>query len=118
MPKSNDKSDREMIASRLREARKNAGLSQAQAAKLLDLHRPTVSEIEAGRRRVTAEEIRTFSKLYEISESWLLGGSGTTGEQDPRVDLAARELSKLSKDDFERVVRLLHAVRAGDDVPE
>ena len=45
------------IAGRLRLARETAGLSQGQAAKRLGLHRPTVSEIEAGRRRVTAEEV-------------------------------------------------------------
>ena len=40
-------STREQIAARLRAAREAAGLSQGQVAKLLKLHRPTVSEIEA-----------------------------------------------------------------------
>src|SRR5688500_12997590 len=90
---------RTAIASRLREARKNAGLSQGQTAKLLKMHRPTISEIEAGRRRVSAEEIRSFSALYEVSEAWLLSGDKTVDESDPRLELAARELSKLSIED-------------------
>ena len=41
---------KECIASRLRSAREMAGLSQGQVAKMLGMHRPTISEIEAGRR--------------------------------------------------------------------
>ena len=43
---------REEIGGRLRMARETAGLSQGQVAKRLKMHRPTISEIEAGRRRV------------------------------------------------------------------
>ena len=49
---------RKAIASRLRLSREMAGLTQGQVAKSLEWHRPTVSEIEAGRRRVSAEETR------------------------------------------------------------
>ncbi len=43
---------REAIAERIAIARERAGLSQGQASKLMGMHRPTISEIEAGRRRV------------------------------------------------------------------
>jgi ppGpp synthetase/RelA/SpoT-type nucleotidyltranferase/DNA-binding XRE family transcriptional regulator len=61
------------IAHRLHLARINATLSQGQAAKRLGMHRPTISQIEANKRRVTAEELITFSELYGVSVSWLLG---------------------------------------------
>ena len=61
------------LSERLRFAREQAGLSQGQVAKMMDLHRPTISEIEAGRRRVTAEEMAEFAKIYEVSISWLSG---------------------------------------------
>ena len=67
------------IASRLRLARENAGLSQGQAAKLLSMHRPTISEIEAGRRRVSVEELTLFARIYDVSIPWL---SGTDEEDD------------------------------------
>ena len=51
------------LAYRLRIAREHAGLSQGQVAKLMDYHRPTISEIEAGRRKVSAQELTRFSKL-------------------------------------------------------
>jgi DNA-binding XRE family transcriptional regulator len=52
---------RALIARRLKEARKLAGLSQGQVAKMLGLHRPSVSEMEAGNRRVSADELRRSS---------------------------------------------------------
>jgi len=104
------------VASRLREARKMAGLSQGQVAKLLDMHRPTITEIEAGNRRVTAEELTRFAELYDVTVSWLLA---ETADQlttdDPRLQLAARELSKLKPDDLDRLLRLLASMRNADN---
>lgn len=104
------------VASRLREARKMAGLSQGQVAKLLNMHRPTITEIEAGNRRVTAEELTRFAELYDVTVSWLLA---ETADQlttdDPRLQLAARELSKLKPDDLDRLLRLLASMRNSDN---
>lgn len=100
------------LAVRLRRAREQAGLSQGQVAKLMKLHRPTISEIEAGRRRVQADELRELAKLYHVSVSWLLGDTGKDDDlQDAKVRLAARELAKLKADDLDRVLNLLASLR-------
>lgn len=107
-----DATDRQRVAARIREARQMAGLSQAQVAKLLGLHRPSVSEIEAGNRRVSAEELTRLAELFEVSVSWLLGENAETIEaSDPKVQLAARELRKLKPEDLDRLLRLLAAMR-------
>lgn len=106
---------RGVIATRLREARKVAGLSQGQVAKLLAMHRPTISEIEAGNRRVSAEELTKFAETYDVTVSWLLGESAEQLEtDDPRLQLAARELGKLKPDDLDRLLRLLASMRNSD----
>lgn len=106
---------RSAIAERLREARKAAGLSQGQVAKLLQMHRPTISEIEAGNRRVSAEELVKFAETYDVTVSWLLGETAEQLEMnDPRLQLAARELSKLKPDDLDRLLRLLASMRNSD----
>ena len=108
-------SKRAVIASRLREARKMAGLSQGQVAKLLEMHRPTISEIEAGNRRVSAEELSKFAEMYDVTVSWLLAETAEQLEtDDPRLQLAARELSKLKPDDLDRLLRLLASMRSSD----
>jgi transcriptional regulator with XRE-family HTH domain len=104
------------LAGRLRLAREQAGLSQGQVAKLMKMHRPTVSEIEAGRRRVQTEELTEFAKLYHVSAPWLRGEEGAEDDlQDAKVRLAARELAKLKPDDLDRVMNVLASLRRGEN---
>ncbi len=104
---------RALIAERLKEARKLAGISQGHVAKILGLHRPSISEIEAGNRRVSADELARLAEIYDVGVAWLLGeGPDTLDAQDPRLELAARELTKLKPDDLDRLLRLLAAMRS------
>lgn len=103
------------IASRLATARKNAGLSQGQAASQLKMHRPTISEIEAGRRKVSAEELSRFSELYGVDIGWLgCSDSAVVDANRDRITLAARELSKLNEEDLNKVIELLSALRPSE----
>jgi transcriptional regulator with XRE-family HTH domain len=82
----------------------------------LDLHRPTVSEIEAGRRRVTADELSAFAQIYKVSVSWLVRGADE--KPDPKrdkIELAARKLTKLKDQDLDLVLNLLSSLRGDKD---
>ena len=104
---------RKAIASRLRLSREMAGLTQGQVAKSLDWHRPTVSEVEAGRRRVSAEELTTLAEMYGVNVPWIVGEVNEDSSlAADRVKLAARELSKLREEDLDRVLQLVQALRA------
>lgn len=101
-------SDREKIAARLKDARLLAGLSQAQAADKLGLQRPAVSELEAGNRKVSAEELIRFGQLYRVNTNWLLGQEDKgLDEFDEELKFAARELSKLSPQDVKKLIEVL-----------
>ena len=101
--------EQDSMAKRLRSAREMAGLSQAQVARLLGVHRPSVSEMEAGRRKVSAGELRQLAELYSVDIAWLAGTQSV--DDRPRVELAARELAKLKEDDLDRVIQLLRTLR-------
>lgn len=106
---------RAIIASRIREARRAAGLSQGQVARLLGLQRPSVSEMEAGRRRVSGEEITRLAELFDVKTSWLLGeGAERADPHDAKLQLAARELAKLKPEDLDRLLALLASVNDED----
>ena len=108
-----DSAKRMQVAERLKEARKLAGLSQGHVANMLGLHRPSVTEMEAGKRRVSADELARLAEIYDVSVAWLLGEAPETLDaQDPRLELAARELVKLKPDDLEQLLRLLAALRS------
>jgi transcriptional regulator with XRE-family HTH domain len=104
-----DEPVKSQIAARLRLAREQAGLSQGQVAKLMKVQRPTISEIEAGRRKVSSDELDKFARLYDVSISWL--ATETPEVKDPAIELAARELTKLKKEDLDRVLQLLRTLR-------
>jgi transcriptional regulator with XRE-family HTH domain len=99
---------------RIRIAREEAGLTQGQLAKLLDVSRPTVSEIEAGRRKVTAGELGKMADLFRVSTEWLLGRDDSAGMSQDLL-LAARHLEKLSADDLGRVLELLRKVKGNPE---
>jgi transcriptional regulator with XRE-family HTH domain len=99
------------VAERLREAREAAGLSQGQVAKKMGMHRPTISEIEAGRRKVAAEELDTFASLYGVSIEWIVSGSSGNAQEEARILMAARELSKMSDTDLDRLMKMLKMLR-------
>ena len=110
MPKEEQR--RKSIAARLRMSRERAGLTQGQVAKLLGLHRPSVSEMEAGRRRVSAEELAQLAGTYDVSASWLTGSEADTDDElQDRVQLAARELEKLKPQDLDKLLDLLSSLR-------
>lgn len=94
------------LARRLRTARERLGLTQAAAASALGLHRPTISEIEAGRRSVSGEELYEFSRLYGVSVSDLLspwlGKSGDSKGIDAAIDEMVRII--VERFDPERIV--------------
>ena len=96
------------LGQRLRQAREDSGLSQAQAAKLLGLHRPAISDIEAESRKVSAGELKNFASLYHVSTAWLLGEPVQANEQ---LKMAARNLESLKAKDLETVMRVIDSFR-------
>lgn len=105
------------VGSRLRDAREAVGLTQGDVAAALDIPRTSVVSIEAGKRGVTALELRRISRLYRRSTGWILGE-----EPAPRVvegaEAAAlfRATAELSVGDKEQVLRFAEFL-AGKNAP-
>lgn len=102
--------DAKAVANRLQIARKLSGLSQGQVAKLLGMQRPTVSEIEAGRRKITVEELVSLAKVYSVSLEWLAKGATEHPSNSDIMSLAARKLEKMRPDDLKRVIEILSLI--------
>lgn len=110
------KEENSAIGERLRWAREQAGLSQGQVAKLLTYHRPTISQLEGGERALRADEVTRFAELYDVRSEWILIGDEAMGaNDDPRIKLAARELSKLKSEDLDTLMRLIKVIRTNKE---
>jgi transcriptional regulator with XRE-family HTH domain len=97
------------LGERLRQARDAAGLSQAQVARLLGIHRPAVTDIESETRKVTAGELTQMSELYKVSLEWLTGSESA----NKRVKMAARKLEALKDQDLETALRIIDSLWRG-----
>ena len=93
---------------RLKEARKKLKLSQEFVARQMNLSRPTISAIEAGQRKVTAEELAKFSELYGMSVAELMYGKPSENAQ---VEMFARAFSELSDIDRKEIMSLINFKR-------
>ena len=64
---------------------------------------------------MTAEELSKLAELFDVTVAWLVGETPESVEtDDPRVQLAARELKKLKPEDLDRLMRLLASMRPED----
>ena len=54
----------EFTAKKLKEARMKAEITQDEAAALMNVTRRAISEMEAGKRSVSADELAQFSRIY------------------------------------------------------
>jgi len=103
------------IAGRCRLARENAGLSQGQAAAKLRIARSSLTQVEAANRRISAAELAEMAHIYGASISWLACGEDEAPTPDrDRIELAARELAKLKREDLDSVLQLVKSIRSKD----
>ncbi|WP_194611647.1 helix-turn-helix domain-containing protein [Clostridium vitabionis] len=108
----------QLIGSRLREARKNAGMFQADAAEKMEMSRPTLSAIESGKRTVTAEEIIRFAELYHVTSEYLLYGMEESNPQVQRLMSYSRMFAELTTDEQKQIVSMMKNMkdqRSSDD---
>ncbi len=90
---------------RLKQARKSLKLSQEFVAKQMDLTRTTIVAIEAGTRKVSADELASFSELYGVSIDELMYG---TASKDGEVRAFARTFSELAEIDKREIMNLMN----------
>ncbi len=62
-----------MICDRIKELRENAGFSQSQLAKKLDISRSAVNAWEMGLSMPTTQYVVAMAKLFHVTSDFLLG---------------------------------------------
>lgn len=92
----------QVLGAKLREAREYIGLKQDQVAAHLGIPRTAVSEIEKGKRSVSAIELKKLAHLYQRSVQYFTGDEPAVA---PDVAFLARTASLLSNTDRKELQR-------------
>ena len=98
-----------MLGFRIAALRREAGLSQSELAKLLQVSPSTVGMYEQGRREPSAEMLLTLSRVLGVSVDYLLSGSVSDQETQQlnrmllnRITSADRRLENRQDRPFSR----------------
>lgn len=98
---------------RLRELRKNAGLSQKEFAKRFGAAQNTVSQWETGARSIDDETLCKLSAYFGVSVDYLLGLSDEKKSPAENLSGAKREMIELVDQlSDEQVSKLLQIAKA------
>lgn len=73
------------LGERMRAARMQRGLKQADVAAMLSCTRGAVSQFETGNNQPSLETLIDFAKSTNVSLDWLLLGKQAGGQYDPRI---------------------------------
>lgn len=79
------------IGIRITELRKQAGMSQFQLAKVLDIATSTLGMYETGKREPSLKVLNRIASYFDVSTDYLLGRPEKSGNIDENTDYTALE---------------------------
>ena len=91
---------------RLKTLRKNRHLSQSFVAKKLNIPRTALVAIESNKRKISADELKNFSELYNVSLDELMYGT-TPVTSDNNVSKLIKKFSTLSTSDQNEILNFI-----------
>lgn len=99
-----------MLGARIAALRRDAGMSQAELAKKLQVSPSAVGMYEQGRREPSAETLVALSRVFQVSTDYLLTGNPSTRSDErmlaqillDSLDSADKKLSERKHRPFSR----------------
>lgn len=104
------------ISRRLQRAREEAGLSLAQAARLLGLKQSYLGNVEEGTTEAEGDLMKHLADLYAVNLDWLLGGKHQCDEQKllAAVGIVARDIDRWKQGDLKNAMELIRSISRQD----
>jgi len=101
----------EKFEERLRKARQDKGLSQADLAKKASLQPSAVSHFETGTRSPSFENLRRLADALGVSIDYLLGRQTDEEAAGPVAQRLYRNFEKMTSDDQETIAEMAEMLR-------
>jgi transcriptional regulator with XRE-family HTH domain len=105
--------DNQTLGARLKEAREYIGLKQEQVASHLTIPRTAVSEIEKGKRTVSAIELKKLAHLYQRSVQFFTGDDPVVPADVAFLARTAANLSNSDRQELQRFAEFLQSKSKG-----
>jgi transcriptional regulator with XRE-family HTH domain len=104
------------LGERLRRSREYLGLSQGEVAEVLGVSRPAITQMEAGRRKVSTLELGKLARLYGQPYEYFLGEVPEVVE-DQTSQALFRTARDLTDEDRQQVLRFAQFLRNAGPAP-
>lgn len=97
------------IGEKIKELRERERISQQRLAELIGMPRPSISQIERGGRKISAEELRKLSEIFNTSADYLLdlrdapevilhqGSTKSPSKPEIRINVPKKNLEKFKQ---------------------
>lgn len=82
----------------IRQLRKNAGYSQAEFAKMLNVHQTAVSQWETDKTCPDSSTLAAIANIFNVSTDYLLGRSDASHENESDSPLTSRDRRDIARD--------------------
>lgn len=110
MSKATAKTKNLMVLQRLKKARQNAGLSQTQVAKMIDLsHATSFSDIERGENPLSVERLFLLCDIYGVDVSWVVTGLNPNFDRKKWLEIVDK--SNVIQEEGQQIIELLETLR-------
>jgi len=101
--------NQEILAERLRAQRKRLELTQEEVAERMGVKRPTIVQIEAGKRAVTSIELSQLAVLYKRSAEYFLSETDPEEASGVMHLRASRDLDEVVREGLEKCIGVCKA---------
>lgn len=85
--------------------RESKDWSQAELARRLDVNKSVMNRIESGERKVSSDELKKLSDIFDVSTDYLLGRTDVK-EKSPTL-VAAHLDDDVSEEDMEDILKYI-----------
>ena len=100
---------------RVKEVRKDQGLSQEEFAKRLNISRGQVACYETGRRDLSNRTISDICEKFKVNEEWLRFGIGEIYKPEPEVNEIDVLMGMFNPEEDEFKIKIITAMLKLDD---
>ncbi|MBG0220631.1 helix-turn-helix transcriptional regulator [Clostridioides difficile] len=96
-----------MFSNRLRELRKQKGLTQMELAKLLNCSLSKIAMLETDKRDPVKEDLLRFSEIFDVSIDYLLGKDNLDLKLNKEMEQALHKLYSLDEENRKAIEKII-----------